>query len=141
PLLFVGGMVGELFMPFALPMSFALGASLIVALPIVPPLSHFLLQQKASGEKTESRRQETGKMATSYKGILSWTLNHKWITSIISVGLLAGSVALMPLIGFSFLGSEEEKTMYLTYTPETGELLDETLANIEEVEQELLKRD
>ena len=31
--------------------------------------------------------------------------------------------------------------MYLTYTPATGELTDETLANIEEVEQELMKRD
>ena len=141
PLIFVGGMVGELFMPFALTMSFALGASLIVAITIVPALSHFLFKKKLYGEKTESRHKEMGKMATSYKGILSWTLNHKWITSIISVVLLAGSVALMPLIGFSFLGSEEEKTMYLTYTPETGELLDETLANIEEVEQELLKRD
>ena len=38
------------------------------------------------------------------------------------------------------MGSEEEKVMYLTYTPETGELMDETLANLEVVEQELLKR-
>lgn len=141
PLIFVGGMVGELFMPFALTMTFALGASLIVAITIVPALSHFLFKKQLYSEKTESRHKEIGKMATSYKGILRWTLNHKWITSIISVVLLAGSVALMPLIGFSFLGSEEEKVMYLTYTPETGELLDDTLANIEEVEHELLKRD
>ena len=72
---------------------------------------------------------------------LAWTLNHKVITSIISIVLLAGSVALTPLIGFSFMGSEEEKVMYLTYTPETGELMEDTLANIEAVEQELLKRD
>ena len=39
------------------------------------------------------------------------------------------------------MGSEEEKVMYLTYTPETGELMEDTLANIEVVEQELLKRD
>jgi multidrug efflux pump subunit AcrB len=35
PLIFVGGMVGELFMPFALTMTFALGASLLVAITIV----------------------------------------------------------------------------------------------------------
>ena len=63
------------------------------------------------------------------------------ITSIIAIVLLAGSLALTPLIGFSFMGSEEEKVMYLTYTPETGELMEDTLANIEAVEQELLKRD
>ena len=82
---------------------------------------------------------EVGKLATRYKGILSWTLNHKVITSIISIVLLAGSVALTPLIGFSFMGSEEEKVMYLTYTPETGELM-RIQAKIEVVEEELLKR-
>ncbi len=50
-------------------------------------------------------------------------------------------MALTPLIGFSFMGSEEEKVMYLTYTPETGELMEDTLANIEVVEEELLKRE
>src|SRR5690606_22551146 len=140
PLIFVGGMVGELFMPFALTMSFALGASLLVAITIVPALSHFLFKKKLYGEKTESRHKEAGKMANWYKGILSWSLNHKIITSIISVVLLAGSLGLMPLIGFSFLGSDEEKVMYITYTPATGELEDETLENVEVVEKEMLKR-
>ena len=30
--------------------------------------------------------------------------------------------------------------MYMTYTPATGELQDETLANVEVVEKEMLKR-
>ncbi|MBW8349832.1 efflux RND transporter permease subunit [Bacillus sp. IITD106] len=140
PLIFVGGMVGELFMPFALTMTFALGASLLVAITIVPAFSHFLFKKKLYGEKTEKSHKEAGKLAKWYKGILNWTLNHKAITSIISIILLVGSICLTPLIGFSFMGSEEEKVMYLTYTPATGELKDETLANVEAVEQELLKR-
>ena len=141
PLIFVGGMVGELFMPFALTMTFALGASLVVAITIVPALSHFLFKKKLYGEKTESSHKEAGKLANWYKGILGWTLNHKVITSVIAVVLLAGSLALTPLIGFSFMGSEEEKVMYLTYTPKAGELKDETLENVQAVEEEMLKRD
>lgn len=141
PLIFVGGMVGELFMPFALTMTFALGASLVVAITIVPALSHFLFRKKLYSEKTESSHKEVGKLSNWYKGILNWTLNHKIITSIISVVLLVGSLALTPLIGFSFMGSEEDKVMYLTYTPAAGELMDNTLANIEVVEEELLKRE
>lgn len=141
PLVFVGGMVGELFVPFALTMSFALGASLLVAITIVPALSHFLFKKKLYGEKTESSHKDSGKLSKWYRKVLEKSLNHKIITSIIAVVLLAGSLALTPLIGFSFMGSEEEKVMYLTYTPQTGELLDETLANVEEVEQELLKRE
>jgi multidrug efflux pump subunit AcrB len=141
PLIFVGGMVGELFMPFALTMTFALGASLIVAITIVPALSHFLFKKKLYAEKTESNHKEAGKLSKWYKGILGWTLNHKIITSLIAVVLLAGSLALTPLIGFSFMGSEEEKVMYLTYTPEAGELKEDTLKNIEVVEEKMLKRD
>ncbi len=141
PLIFVGGMVGELFMPFALTMTFALGASLVVAITIVPALAHFLFKKKLYSEKTESSHKEVGKLANWYKGILEKTLNHKLITSIIAIVLLAGSLALTPLIGLSFMGSEEDKVMYLTYTPKTGELQDETLANVGVVEDELLKRD
>ncbi len=141
PLIFVGGMVGELFTPFALTMTFALGASLIVAVTIVPALSHFLFKKKLYSPKTESSHKEVGRLANWYKGVLEWTLNHKIITSIISIVLLAGSLALTPLIGFSFMGSEEEKVMYLTYTPGTGELKEDTLKNIQVVEEKLLKNE
>lgn len=140
PLIFVGGMVGELFLPFALTMTFALGGSLLVAITIVPALSHFLFKKKLYSEKQEIKHKEAGKLANWYKGILRWTLNHKIITSAIAIIMLIGSLALMPLIGFSFLGSEEEKVMYLTYTPETGELPEETLENVSVVEEEMLKR-
>jgi multidrug efflux pump subunit AcrB len=141
PLIFVGGMVGELFAPFALTMTFALGASLIIAITVVPALSHFLFKKKLYSEKTESSHKESGKLSNWYKGILGWTLNHKIITSILSIALLIGSLALTPLIGFSFMGSEEDKVMYLTYTPGAGELEEDTLANIQVVEEEMLKRD
>ncbi|MEH7238724.1 efflux RND transporter permease subunit [Bacillus sp. JJ1562] len=141
PLIFVGGMVGELFMPFALTMTFALGASLLVAITIVPALSHTLFKKQLYIEKTEAKHKEAGKLANGYKGILNWSLNHKIIVSVLSILLLVGSLALTPLIGFSFMGSEEEKVMYLTYTPGTGELKEETLENVAAVENELLKRD
>jgi len=140
PLMFVGGMVGELFRPFALTMAFALGASLIVAITIVPALSHFLFKKKLYSQKTESTHKEVGKFAKWYKGVLEKALNHKIITSIIAIVLLAGSLALTPLIGFSFLGSEEEKVMYITYTPGTGELEEDTLKNVTKVEENMLDR-
>ncbi len=140
PLIFVGGMVGELFMPFALTMTFALGASLIVAITIVPALSHFLFRKKIYGEKKESQHKEVGKLANWYKGVLEKALNHKIITSLIAIVLLVGSLALTPLIGFSFMGSQEDKVIYLTYTPGTGELMKDTEANVAKVEKELMKR-
>ncbi|WP_019240772.1 MULTISPECIES: efflux RND transporter permease subunit [Bacillus] len=141
PLIFVGGMVGELFMPFALTMTFALGGSLIVAITIVPAFSHFLFRKQLNGQKENRKHKEVGKLARWYKGVLEKALNHKIITSTIAIILLAGSLVLTPFIGFSFMGSQEEKVMYLTYTPATGELMDDTLANIEKVEKELMNYD
>jgi multidrug efflux pump subunit AcrB len=141
PLMFVGGMVGELFMPFALTMTFALGASLLVAITIVPALSHYLFKKKLYNEKTASSHKEQGMLAQGYKKSLRWTLNHKIVTSIVAVALLVGSIMLTPIIGFSFLGSEEEKVMYLTYTPKAGELETDTLANVTVVEEEMIKHE
>jgi len=140
PLVFVGGMVGELFMPFALTMTFALFASLLVAITIVPALSHFLFRKKLYGAKQESQHKEKGKLAFSYKKVLNWTLNHKWITSILSIIILVGSLLLTPLIGFSFLGSDEEKVMYITYSPKAGELPEDILKNVTAVEEVMVQR-
>ncbi|MGJ7911626.1 efflux RND transporter permease subunit [Neobacillus sp. LXY-1] len=141
PLIFVGGMVGELFAPFALTMAFSLGASLLVAITIVPVLSHTLFKKKLYGEKSEKNHKEVGKLATWYKGFLNKALSHKVISSIIALVLLAGSLALTPLIGFSFMGSEQDKVMYLTYTPKAGELKEDTMDNVKKVEEKMLKRD
>jgi HAE1 family hydrophobic/amphiphilic exporter-1 len=140
PLVFVGGMVGELFMPFALTMAFALGASLLVAITVVPAFSHTLFKKKLYMEKSEKKHKGPGKLANGYKRFLDKVLNHKIIVSVIAFILLAGSLALTQLIGFSFLGSDEEKMMYLTYTPKTGELHEETLKNVKAVEEKMLER-
>lgn len=140
PLIFVGGMVGELFTPFALTMAFSLGASLLIAITIVPALSHFLFRKKLYSEKTAIRHKDGGELAEWYKWFLEKALNHKVITSILAVLLLAGSLSLTPLIGFSFMGSEEDKVMYLTYTPKAGELNEQTLENVKVVEEKMMKR-
>ena len=54
PLAFVGGIVGQLFIPFALTITFALIASLLVALMVVPPLSNFSVSGKADTKKKGS---------------------------------------------------------------------------------------
>ncbi|GGN50948.1 MULTISPECIES: efflux RND transporter permease subunit [Oceanobacillus] len=141
PMVFIGGMVGELFMPFALTMSLALLASLLVAITIVPALSHTLFKKKLYGDRTEVKHKKQGKITQGYKKFLNWTLNHKFITSFLAIALLVGSLFLTPLIGFSFLGSDEEKVMYITYSPEPGELMDDTLENVAEVEDKLIARD
>src|SRR5699024_4816191 len=57
PLVLVGGMVGELFLPFALAVVFALAASLVVAVTIVPMLAHSLFKKRLNTTEKENEQQ------------------------------------------------------------------------------------
>ncbi len=122
PLGLVEGTVGELFLPFALTVVFALLASLLVAVTIVPMLAHTMFKR---GVKAKTHEEKPGKMAAWYKSVLNWTLNHKIITFLAAILLLAGSFLLVPKIGVSFLPGEEEKMVIMTYSPEPGQTLEE----------------
>ncbi|WP_142238989.1 efflux RND transporter permease subunit, partial [Bacillus cereus] len=125
PLGLVKGMIGEMFLPFALTIVFALLASLLVAVTIVPMLAHSLFKKESMREKEVHHEEKPSKLANGYKRILEWALNHKIITSSIAVLLLVGSLALVPVIGVSFLPSEEEKMIIATYKPEPGQTLED----------------
>ncbi|CAM3347976.1 efflux RND transporter permease subunit [Saccharibacillus brassicae] len=117
PLAFVSGMVGELFMPFALTMVFALLASLLIAITIVPMLAHTLFR---GGLKKKTSHDKPGRLSEGYKRILNWSLSHKLITFLIAVFLLVGSLFTIPYVGTSFLPEQEDKTFTFTYAPEAG---------------------
>ncbi|MCM3786082.1 efflux RND transporter permease subunit [Neobacillus mesonae] len=133
PLALVSGMVGELFMPFALTMVFALLASLVVAITIVPAMAHSLFR---GGLKNKVNHDEKpGKLAGGYKNILNWTLNHKSITIIAAVVLLVGSLFLTRFIGTSFIPEQGMNYTLVTYSPEPGatqETVEERTLSVEE---------
>lgn len=116
PLGVVQGPVGEMFLPFALTIVFALLASLLVAVTIVPMMAHSLFKRG-----TGNHEEKPGKLALFYKRALNWSLNHKLLTFGIAILLLAGSFFLVPSIGVSFLASNQEKMIVATYNPAPGE--------------------
>jgi HAE1 family hydrophobic/amphiphilic exporter-1 len=105
PLVFVGGIVGELFIPFALTITFALVASLLVALTIVPALSNFTVSKKAKARERETWYQGV------YTPMLKWALGHRALTLVIAAVLFFGSFGLLPIIGSSFLPNMSEKML------------------------------
>ncbi|WP_143118043.1 efflux RND transporter permease subunit, partial [Shouchella clausii] len=91
------GMIGELFLPFALTIVFSLLASLLVAITIVPMMAHSLFKKGLYGESKKVKHDEhkPGKFTGVYRSILNWTLNHKVITSSIAILMLVGSLFLV----------------------------------------------
>lgn len=130
PLGLVKGQIGELFLPFALALVFALLASLLVAITIVPMMAHLLFK-----EGTKVKKKEQGKITRWYRKFLNTTLNHKWITSIAALVLFVSSFGLVPFIGQAFLPDDPQKMMMITYEPEPGQTLDD----IEKIAQDTEK--
>ncbi|MGG4489913.1 efflux RND transporter permease subunit [Metabacillus idriensis] len=141
PLALVNGVIGELFLPFALTIVFALLASLVVAVTIVPMLAHSLFKKGLYGETAKKHDEhKPGKMTGAYRSILNWSLNHKWITSGLAVLMLVGSLFLVPVIGVSFLPSEEQKLVYATYKPAPGETKEQVEEVVTKAEKLLMDR-
>ncbi|KAA6473932.1 efflux RND transporter permease subunit [Bacillus swezeyi] len=140
PLALVGGQIGELFIPFALTIVFALAASLVIAITLVPMLAHSLFKKSLTGSPVRGKEHKPGRLANFYKKVLNWALSHKWITSLIAILMLVGSLFLVPLIGASYLPSEQEKTVQITYSPAPGETKKEAEEEAAKAEKLLLDR-
>src|SRR5690606_33822707 len=72
PLALVSGQIGELFLPFALAVVFALAASLLVAVTIVPMMAHLMYGKQLKNldaNKSVTKEHKPGKMAAGYKRI------------------------------------------------------------------------
>lgn len=137
PIALVSGMIGELFMPFALTIVFALLASLLVAITIVPMLAHTMFRR---GIKEHKQQEQHGKLARGYQKVLNWSLNHKLFTFGAAVLLLIGSFFLVPIIGVSFLPDQEDKYMLVTYSPEPGDRIEDVEARALIAEKYILER-
>ena len=121
PIAFVGDMTGELFRPFALTVTIAMVASLVVALTIVPVLAYWFLKPgkqllDADGEPVDPEAPEAppSRLQKSYLPILHWTLKHSGVTVVIAVLVLGGTLALAPLMKTNFLGDSGQNTFTMT---------------------------
>ena len=133
PLAFVGGIVGQLFVPFALTITFALIASLLVALIVVPPLSNFPVSRKAEAKKGKTWYQRV------YTPVLRWALAHRAATLVIATVLFFGSFALLPIIGTSFIPTMSEKMLTVDIEMPPGADLITTQEGAMQVEEVLAK--
>ncbi|MGK0554974.1 efflux RND transporter permease subunit [Macrococcus capreoli] len=135
PLALVSGSIGEIFRPFAWTVVFALLASLLIAITIVPMLAHTFFKHGIKGHHDDETK--VGRIAGFYRKILDWSLRHKAIVSALSILLLVGSLCLTPFLGTSFISTGEDKLLALTYKPKPGEKEEDVVKKGEAVQKML----
>lgn len=103
PLMTLQGMEGKMFAPLALTIAIALLISLILSLTLSPVLCSYILKG-GSGEDTRLIRL----IKQPYLRMLDWAMVNDRKTISLAVGVFAGSLALVPLLGTSFIPEMKE---------------------------------
>ena len=138
PLALVGDITGELFRPFALTVTIALGASLFVALTIVPVLAYWFLPRKpakhAGGTSAEDELASAGPLQRGYLPVIGFTLKRPIVTLLAALLVLGGTVALIPSMKTNFIGDSGQNTFTLLQTMPHGTSLDAQDAAADRVE-------
>jgi cobalt-zinc-cadmium resistance protein CzcA len=103
PLLTLQGLEGKLFIPVALTIVFALGASLLLSLTVIPVLSSYLIGRVSHQEPRLVRWLQHG-----YRPSLQWVLRHGRPVVAAAAGLLLIAALLYTQIGKSFMPTMDE---------------------------------
>ena len=122
PLGFVGGLVSQFFLPFALTVTFALLASLVCALTVVPVLAYLIIRD-VKHDVDEHGESKKSFWIRAYTPIITNVLRSKWTALgvvVLSGVLFVASLALVPLLPTQFINAGSEKILQVSIAPPTG---------------------
>ncbi|KRE69021.1 efflux RND transporter permease subunit [Arthrobacter sp. Soil762] len=155
PIAFVGELAGELFRPFALTVTMALLASLLVSLTIVPVLAYWFLKSPASsaagspaareaaarasaGARAQAQEAEqNSRLQRAYLPVLSKTQKHPVLTLVAAVLVLGATAAMTPLLSTNLLGDSGQNSLTVRQLMPAGTSLADTSAAAVKVEDVL----
>ncbi|MEI7866332.1 MAG: efflux RND transporter permease subunit [Candidatus Methylumidiphilus sp.] len=104
PLMTLQGMEGKMFAPLAYTIAIALLISLVLSLTLTPVLCSYILV----GQEGEHDTFIVAMMKRPYLKMLDFAMAHGKIVVLAAVGLFVGTVALLPLLGTSFIPEMKE---------------------------------
>jgi HAE1 family hydrophobic/amphiphilic exporter-1 len=122
PLAFISGLVGEVFIGFALTTTFALLVSLLVATTVVPVFGSLLLRR----EEAKKADPEHSWLRRAVRVPLTWALNHRALTVLIAVAALAGSIASLREVPVNLFPTADAENIVIEVDAEDGTSLQAT---------------
>lgn len=143
PLAFMGGFVGRLFSPLAWTLIFALSASFIVSVTLIPLLCAYGLSH---GKATAKRRHRwlryfndgLERLGSGYAELLKHAMRRPLTTMGIALLLMIGSFILMRQLGSEMLPRFDPAQFQVSLDVIPGLPLEETLKAVEAAERHLL---
>ncbi len=142
PIVFVEGLASEIFSPLALTVAFALGASLLTSLTLIPMLSSRILRVGTAQRGPKFVRRALTlfeavmeRLNATYRRALEWALRNRRKVVGGAAAIFIGSVALLPVVGTEFLPASDEGLVQVTVSLPIGTGIDETDRVTQEIER------
>ena len=132
PLTFVSGMVGQMMHDLSYTICFALAASYVVAITVVPMACSLILKQTSNKKENALTRalEAWGRVLDGldrgYKNILKLALKHRIGTLLVVLGIFIGTLAIVPLVGFDLMPMTDEGAASISITLPDGSLIEDT---------------
>lgn len=132
PVIFISGLIGQIFVEFALTISFSLIASLFVALTVVPMLASRFLRTKPSN--VVEKRQESW-LYRNYTKALKWGLTRRALILSITILLVGISGFTLYKTGTEFLPPTDEGFVSLSVELPNSATVESTEQIVSEIEE------
>ena len=124
PLVFMTGLVGRIFREFAVTIVIAIFASGLVSLTLTPLMCARLLRGRGEGTKKTWMERVIGgierRVLALYGGSLWWFLRHRWVSPVIWVICLAGTIVLFILVPKAFLPAGDSSVIFGAFIAREG---------------------
>ncbi len=134
PLLSLQGLEGKLFKPVALTIVFALSASLLLSLTVIPVVASFLLKKVSHEEPWLPRT-----LQAIYQPLLAWCLNNYAKVFISVAVLLLATILVFTRLGSTFMPVMDESDLVVQLEKLPSITLDQSVALDGQVQKNLLK--
>jgi hydrophobic/amphiphilic exporter-1 (mainly G- bacteria), HAE1 family len=141
PLGLVGGIVSKFFLPLSLTVAFALFASLLVAVTIIPALASAFIKRRAVQGRWARRAEGQGGeglLVALYTPALRWSLRHRLLVAVLALGAFIGGLGAIPFLAISFFPPSEERLLQATAELPAGTSLERTADELRQFERILL---
>ena len=137
PIAFLTGAARSLFVPMALAVVFAMLMSYLLSRTLVPTMVHYLLKHESGGPNRFTVAFERGfaRLRDGYGRGLAWALQHRAFVIVTFSLFVAGSLALVSLVGRDFFPSVDAGLIKLHVRGAPGTRLEESEKRIAAIER------
>jgi len=143
PLVFMSGLVGRIFREFAITIVVAIIASGLVSLTLTPLMCARLLSERGAGSKRTWMERVIGgaekRVLGGYGKRLTWFLEHRWLSALIWVACLAGTVWFFLVVPKAFLPPGDSSVVTGVFIAREGSSPEQMRSIQERVDDVLLK--